>query len=286
MIHRGLPTTSLGRKHPEAKFMRLPIARHAPSRGLSFALIAAASSRHPYEDATLVDPTTAAFAVADGATRAEYPDAIAGSTAIANVVVAGLVANANTAARDLRAAFEAANRYARSVNHIPRAGAEEYSAVAVVAHIDKARHLRFAFLGDCGLAVYTKANDARLETPNGLDAAQAHLRKRGLDDPDERRRYVATFLRNNPQATDAEGSPVGFGALTGEPSALSFVRSGELVLVAGDTVLAFSDGGRTLIGSHLAKLLDGLRGKATDVDVGPVDLPDDVSIIAATVHGD
>jgi len=43
-------------------------------------------------------------------------------------------------------------------------------------------------------------------------------------------------------AIDAQGKPLGYGVITGEPEALSYVKSGRYKFSADDTVALYTDG--------------------------------------------
>ncbi|MBI4155362.1 hypothetical protein HY498_04745 [Candidatus Woesearchaeota archaeon] len=97
--------------------------------------------------------------------------------------------------------------------------------------------LSWGFIADCGVVVFDEKSEMIFRTPNETKQTGAYLKT--IENFDwtkpEWRRFVRKSLRNK----DVEG---GYGVLTGEKSALDFVRFGEIELKPGYRFFLFSDG--------------------------------------------
>lgn len=102
--------------------------------------------------------------------------------------------------------------------------------------------LYWASIGDCRAAVFSKNGERRFITPDGtqnwIEYEQTLKNRWGKPDY---RVMVRRDFRNQPTKM-SNGKPVGFGVLTGEKKAESFIMSGEEKLLSGDTVVFFTDG--------------------------------------------
>lgn len=142
--------------------------------------------------------------------------------------------------------FREANKEIKKLNetHNPSPDYLEndfWACVAAGAVLEKGI-LSYGFIADCGIAVF---DDDRLtfRTPN-----EGPNSKGSIDD-DVLRKYQTTFAfpegrkiirslyRNNP------AEPLAYGALTGEESALQYVRTGQVEAKSlRDTIVVYTDG--------------------------------------------
>lgn len=108
--------------------------------------------------------------------------------------------------------------------------------------------LNWQFICDSGIAVLNKNGILKFKTPDeGPHSKEKNpyleeiLRQHGGFDSPQGRILIRSKFRNNPQ------EPFAYGALTGEETALSYVREGKEVLDKGDFVLLYTDGVGELI---------------------------------------
>jgi len=114
------------------------------------------------------------------------------------------------------------------------------SCVGVAGKLSKGHPHKFeyGYIGDCGILVY---DDAQLypkflsENPIGI--LEQFREGWGFRDKDEREILWRRKLRNRPNEPFMT-----YGALTGELSALEYVKTGSIELKFGDIVILFSDG--------------------------------------------
>lgn len=117
-----------------------------------------------------------------------------------------------------------------------------YSSVASCVHIEN-DILNYAYICDCGVIVYDKFGNIKFQTEDD---------KERYSDPfidqiciswelPKYRIIVRRDYRNNLN-TVKDGKCVSYGALTGEESAIYFIKEGQIKLSKGDLVLVYSDG--------------------------------------------
>jgi len=132
-------------------------------------------------------------------------------------------------------------------------------ASAVIVDRDKGI-LKWGYVCDCGVAVLNGKGDLKFRTPDEGPNKNGAERKAILDDMGlewrmpECRRLTRTRFRNNPD------DPYSFGVLTGEKSAMEYIRTGEERLDWGDSVFVYTDG--------VGEVIFGRDG---DIDGGFVD---------------
>ncbi len=122
-----------------------------------------------------------------------------------------------------------------------------YGAVAACIHIEN-NILNYAYICDCGVIVYDNLGNIKFQTEDDKKLySDPFINKIGIawNLPDARV-IVRRDYRNNLNNIQ-NGKCVSYGALTGEVSAVEFIRSGEIELANGDIVLVYSDGFTNLL---------------------------------------
>lgn len=102
--------------------------------------------------------------------------------------------------------------------------------------------MSWGFLTDCGIAIFDKDGNLKFRTENqGPDKydkeiwQDPRLKNIGWENP-EARRIIRRDYRNNP------ANPCSFGVLTGQDSAMSYVRVGNQELKPSECFIVYSDG--------------------------------------------
>ena len=117
-----------------------------------------------------------------------------------------------------------------------------YCAVASCISIEKDT-LYYSYICDCGVIVYDSFGDVKFKTEDDKELySDPYIDNIGT--PwylPETRVKVRKEFRNNPDNI-VDGKCVSYGALTGEQTALPFIRSGQVKLDSGDTIMVYSDG--------------------------------------------
>lgn len=117
-----------------------------------------------------------------------------------------------------------------------------YGTVASCVSI-KGDILCYAYICDCGVIVYDKNGNIKFKTEDDKELySDPYINKIGT--PwylPEARRIVRSKYRNNINNI-VDGKCVSYGALTGEESAIDFIRTGQLELTDGDIIIVYSDG--------------------------------------------
>ncbi len=148
----------------------------------------------------------------------------------------------------IKHAFLDANKAIHKLNQKHIKGVDylqnDYFGCVASGGVMRDRVLRWGVIGDCGIIVFSKKGEMRFQTPNSMAAFENAVRQGNITfkwETDEGRRCVRSQYRNRPDQL-IDGECVSYGALTGEPSAESFIYSGELEIETGDLVLFYSDG--------------------------------------------
>ena len=117
-----------------------------------------------------------------------------------------------------------------------------YGAVASCISIED-DILNYAYICDCGVIVYDKNGNMKFKTEDDKELySDPYINKIGISwDLPEARKLVRSKYRNNLNNI-VDGKCVSYGALTGEESAVSFIRSGQIKLEDGDIIIVYSDG--------------------------------------------
>lgn len=117
-----------------------------------------------------------------------------------------------------------------------------YAAVASCISIEN-DILKYAYIGDCGVIVYDKFGNIKFQTDidkviySDSDKAKVET---SWNLP-ETRVIVRKKYRNNLNNI-RDGKCASYGAMTGEDSAIKFIKQGNLKLVEGDIIVVYSDG--------------------------------------------
>ena len=117
-----------------------------------------------------------------------------------------------------------------------------YGTVASCVSIED-NILNYAYICDCGVIVYNKNGNVKFKTEDDKELySDPYINKIGIPwNLPEARKIVRSEYRNNLNNI-IDGKCVSYGALTGEESAVSFIRSGQLKLEDGDIIVVYSDG--------------------------------------------
>lgn len=117
-----------------------------------------------------------------------------------------------------------------------------YGAVAACIHIESSL-LNYAYICDCGVIVYDRLGNIKLQTDDDKELySDPFINQIGIPwNLPEARVIVRRDYRNNLNNI-RDGKCVSYGAITGEVSAVEFIRCGQLCLESGDIVLVYSDG--------------------------------------------
>lgn len=105
--------------------------------------------------------------------------------------------------------------------------------------------LHFSYICDCGIIVWDKYGNIRFQTNDDkleVDPYIAEALRAVPWELPECRVLVRKDFRNNPNNFSSDGKCVSYGALTGEVSAMHFVKYGTFKLNPGDVVGIYSDG--------------------------------------------
>lgn len=118
----------------------------------------------------------------------------------------------------------------------------DFAACVASIAIEKNSEVYYGFIADCGVAILDSKGNLRFKTPN------EGPNSKGSIDQDIKTKYNTSFseprgrkiirseYRNNPK------NHLAYGALTGEESAMEYVRIGMLPRDHKDYVLVYSDG--------------------------------------------
>ena len=117
-----------------------------------------------------------------------------------------------------------------------------YGTVASCVRIED-NILNYAYICDCGVIVYNKNGKIRFKTEDDKELySDPYINKIGIpwNLPEARKKVRSEFRNNTNNIVD--GKCISYGALTGEDSAVNFIKSGQLKLEDGDTIVVYSDG--------------------------------------------
>ena len=117
-----------------------------------------------------------------------------------------------------------------------------YGAVASCICI-KDNILYYAYICDCGVIVYDKFGNTKFKTEDDKEIySDPFVNNIGISwNLPEARKIVRSEYRNNINKV-VDGNCISYGALTGEESAINFIRSGQLKIEEGDIIIVYSDG--------------------------------------------
>lgn len=117
-----------------------------------------------------------------------------------------------------------------------------YGAVASCMRIEN-NILDYAYICDCGLIVYDKDGNIKFQTEDDKELySDPYINQLGIPwNLPEARVIVRRDYRNNLNNIK-DSKRVSYGALTGEESAIEFIRYGKLELLKDDIIVLYSDG--------------------------------------------
>ena len=104
------------------------------------------------------------------------------------------------------------------------------------------RDVFYGFIADSGFIVFDRKGNIKFQTPNegpnskgNIDEVVARRHKTSFKYP-RGRAFIRSHYRNNPS------EPLSYGALTGETSAMHYVKTGYYELREGEIPMVFTDG--------------------------------------------
>lgn len=103
--------------------------------------------------------------------------------------------------------------------------------------------LDYAYICDCGVMVFDNLGNIKFQTEDDKECySDPFINKIGISwNLPEARVIVRRDYRNNLDNT-YDGKCISYGAITGETTSINFIKTGQIKLSNGDTVLVYSDG--------------------------------------------
>ena len=126
-----------------------------------------------------------------------------------------------------------------------------YGAVASCIHLEN-NILDYAYICECGVIVYDNLGNIKFQTVDDKEVFSDQYIDKNMSEIGipwnlpEARVIVRRDYRNNLDNIQ-DGKCVSYGAITGEESAIEFIRYGQLELSNGDIILVYSDGFSNLL---------------------------------------
>lgn len=123
----------------------------------------------------------------------------------------------------------------------------DFAACVASGGIIKNNKLYYGFITDCGVCVYNSKFELIFRTPDEGPSKEIDKEAKRLGknwNQAEWRAKVRSYYRNNPS------NPLCYGALTGESSALKFIKTGETNVEKGNIIIFYSDGMAPLLYSE------------------------------------
>lgn len=117
-----------------------------------------------------------------------------------------------------------------------------YASVASCINIEN-NLLNYAYICDCGVIVYDKLGNIKFQTEDDKELySDPYINKIGIPwNLEEARVIVRRDYRNNLNNIK-DNKCVSYGAITGEDSAIKFIKTGQVELSEGDVIAVYSDG--------------------------------------------
>lgn len=160
-------------------------------------------------------------------------------------------------------AFRLSNQVIRNINgnFFPNPDYLKNDLAGCVASgaVINGRDIFYGYIADCGFCVFDGKGDLKFKTvnegPNSKGSIDEDVfKKHGTSfELPEGRKIIRSLYRNNP------AEPLSYGALTGETSALEYIRTGHFELKEGDIPMVFTDGLEQVIQS--GEFADRIRAR-------------------------
>ena len=230
--------------------------------------------RKPIEDAFFLDKLKRFAIAADGVTRDwdehvnklflpffyERPSKAGMAAFIAvNSATSALMDFQEKNEKAIRLSIEHANtkvgELARKLNITPKTVdylKNDYPAttIAIASKRDNG-YLSYGFMADSGIALFDDFGNMKFKTndegPNTLVFKERVWTSDSLKDKNwkmpEARKIIRSKYRNNPM------EPISYGVLTGERTALDYLKTGTIQTRKGDTLVVFTDGLESVLNS-------------------------------------
>lgn len=216
-------------------------------KAISFCADNTKPNQKPNEDFFVVSYNEKIAAVADGATRSyiqgKYPEC---SALIAATTFCKWVVYQFMLGKSFNEAFEYANNEIAEQNRIfgitPQTcdylNNDYFSCSGVAGMFSKENPHLFTYgsIGDCRVLIYDKGCSPVHVSEDPLGTLEKFRDNAGFDDT-SRHLFWRKMLRNNPHQRHMT-----YGALTGEPEAMSYLKMGRIYLQDGDTIVLCTDG--------------------------------------------
>ena len=131
------------------------------------------------------------------------------------------------------------DKYIKECNYLDN---DYYGTVAACIRID-GNNLEYAYICDCGVIIYDSEGNIKFKTEDDKEiCSDPYINMIGIPwHLSEARVKVRSEYRNNPNNI-VDGKCVSYGALTGEETAVNFIKAGSVELQDGDTVILYTDG--------------------------------------------
>lgn len=131
------------------------------------------------------------------------------------------------------------NKYISKCDYLEN---DYYGAVASCISIGK-YILNYAYVCDCGITIYDKLGNIKFQTKDDKKLySDPYINKIGISwNLPESRVIVRRDYRNNPNNIQ-DNKCVSYGAITGEKSAIEFIKTGQFEISDGDIIAVYSDG--------------------------------------------
>ena len=138
------------------------------------------------------------------------------------------------------------NKYIECCDYLQN---DYYGAVAAAALIENG-YLNYLYICDCGVIIYDKNGNIKFQTEDDKEKYSDPyidlVTKKTPWNLPEARVIIRKEYRNNLNNM-IEGKCVSYGALTGEETAISFIKEGKIKLDKDDFIIVYSDGFKNLL---------------------------------------
>lgn len=185
------------------------------------------------------------FAVADGVSRTCSSEHT--SSRIAARIFCEVTTRALAEKKSMSESFVLANKEIETLNRklsitsetVDYLGRDYLCCVGIAGVLNETPPYRFSYgcIGDCSVLVYDAHLMPKFLSENPIGVLEGFREGREFSDKNKKMVFWRRDLRNNPSQ-----SFMTYGALTGEPSAMAYLKTGSIDLAWGNVVLLFSDG--------------------------------------------